>query len=220
MKETKAVIFDKDGTILEFSDIWIRACEEIIDNMDLSQDAKAAKKLGAGIAEDGSVIAGSALGSGTNEDIAKAIDIDISDLNDKFALYLENNKDKLVPRKSLQSLLSELKDRDLKIGLVTSDSYELTLKQLEILDIYDYFDFIYTGDMLKAKPDPQILYDIEDKHSISLDEMIYIGDTKSDMEFAKHTSKAIAIRSQASPDNLSDLADVTIEDLDQILDYI
>lgn len=224
--QIKAVIFDKDGTLIHFTNLWTRGTADLVDELNINEEKKIQGKLAAGINEDGEIIPGSPLASGTIGDIAREIsraaglEVKEEDLCSKYGTYIRKYPEALEPRADLRKLLSSLRARGLKIGLVTSDAYDLTLLQLEALGIEDLVDFTYGGDMLEAKPSPRILMDIEEKYQLGLDEMVYIGDSDIDMRFGSYTQKAIGIKSEVSSPDLSLLADVMIDDLMEVLDLV
>lgn len=59
--------------------------------------------------------------------------------------------------KGAEQFLVYIKERGLKMALVTSSSYELIKGSLENLKLQAYFDYIITGEKVKkTKPDPEI----------------------------------------------------------------
>ena len=220
MENIQAILFDKDGTLVAFSDIWVLATQDLIGHLASSKEAQGdlAKKVG--ILGDGSVEKNSPLGSGTNRDIAQALGIREKDLNEKFSSYLAQNTEKIKATTDLSKVLPIIKDRGIKIGLATSDAYDLTLKQLEALGARDYFDFIYASDTFAPKPSPLIFKDIEESYEIDKNNIIYVGDTQTDIDFGRHAGKFFGIRSEVSPEDIGDQADLMLEDLIDILNYI
>lgn len=226
-KAVKALIFDKDGTLIEFTDIWGRATADYVENLDISDEEKAKGKYAAGICEDGSIWPGSPLASGTIGQIAEAINgvvspqVEEANLIEKYAEYIDLYPDTFVARGDLVRIFKEAKDKGMLLGVVTSDDQKLSIKQFQAMGIDRYFDFIYGGDQLEPKPSPAILKDISEKYDIGMDEMVYVGDSLADMKFGSYTQKAIAIASTVSDENqLRDLSDVYIEKLEEVLDHI
>lgn len=54
-------------------------------------------------------------------------------------------------------LISELKDKEIKLAIASSGRKQSVINVLKELDIFKKFDFIMTGDdVIKSKPDPEI----------------------------------------------------------------
>ena len=71
---------------------------------------------------------------------------------------------------------------------------------LKVAGIGELFDFVGTTDDFPSKPATDSLYAIQSKFGVSFNEMIYIGDSTVDEEFAKNTAGFIAVTSE--PNNL------------------
>ncbi|ABZ94657.1 phosphatase [Leptospira biflexa serovar Patoc strain 'Patoc 1 (Ames)'] len=108
-----------------------------------------------------------------------------SDLNLIWKLYLEYSiKDKNVPHDSSFEFIEKYQ-KFLNIGIVTSSSEKVVLRELNELNInLDYFFFIQTSDYTNVhKPDPNVFLPINEKltfNNIQKNEVIYIGDSPSD----------------------------------------
>jgi len=83
-----------------------------------------------------------------------------------------------------KSVLKELKNMGLKVGLITNGPHELQYKKLELLGITELFDeIIVGGDTPYPKPDTRIFEDMAKRMNLTPDEMLYIGDNpENDIE--------------------------------------
>jgi len=79
-----------------------------------------------------------------------------------------------------------LRDRDLRIGLVTSNSRkgtDLTLKRLELSDLFDAV--VTRDDCEEMKPDPAPLKKALQELDVHVDEAIFVGDWVYDIKAAQ-----------------------------------
>jgi len=85
-------------------------------------------------------------------------------------------------------IIKSLHKENKTLGIVTSRLRETAVEILEIFEIKKYFDAIVTiDDTEKHKPDPEPLLKALEEVSGNIEESIYIGDTKYDIECAKNT---------------------------------
>ncbi|HJA94205.1 MAG TPA: HAD family hydrolase, partial [Candidatus Eisenbergiella merdipullorum] len=92
-----------------------------------------------------------------------------------------------------------LKESGVRIFLVTTDCREITGRCLDELKIRQYFDEIYTDDDDRGhpKPDPYLIQEIINKYGMKKEELVMVGDTVTDMEFAGNGGiKAIGVADQ------------------------
>ena len=217
----KILIFDKDGTLVKFSDIWARAAANLVETMAKDDQDKKDLKGKIGLGEDGAIIKDSPLAIGTNKDVADALSISEDEINRAFASYLAENEDMIRPTEDMAETIKEIKDKGVKIGLVTADSKDLAQRQLEILGIAEYFDFVIGYDSgFEPKPSSQCLGFVEKEYGVKREEIAYVGDTKTDIEFGSNTGTMFGYRSEVSTDTIEEDVDVMLTSLKDIRDHI
>lgn len=202
----RGLLFDKDGTLIRLDDLWIEPTINFIEELfakdgndtDPDQVKKVIEALGI---VDGKLIANSLVSAGTiksqaeflSDYVSKSAEEIADEMSDYFTDYLEANPEKIVPVCDLPELFQELKMVGYVIGLVTSDSRKPTEKALEILGITRFFDFIATADDYREKPDPEALIAFAQEGSLSLSEILYVGDSFVDMEFGSYSGGAVGV---------------------------
>jgi phosphoglycolate phosphatase len=152
----KGILFDKDGTIIDFS-LWrnagINTVATIMKEHGL-EDAMIEKSLqrSIGITEKGVEPFG-ALAYKTHEDVAaemhfilsKYKKIDFMDLKVRVAELLRNEvlRDDVEFKETtdLRTLFGHLKDNGIKVGLATADSYQSAMHMVNKLNHHDLYDF-------------------------------------------------------------------------------
>lgn len=193
----KAILFDKDGTLLKFSDIWVDSIVKFLNEKNLSEDKKKKLFKKIGVKENNEVEENSILSSETVKDLAlifsEFLDGEIDEIYreiDDFLLeFLKENKEEIVETCDLKNLFIDLKSRGIIIGLFTSDNFRNAKFSMEYLNLDDFIDFYAAADLYEKKPNTESLEIFKEKYSIKDEEIIIVGDSKVDMIFGKNTIK-------------------------------
>ena len=93
--------------------------------------------------------------------------------------------EKLGPREGVRSYLETAKDHGLKLAVASSSSGAWVNPHLERLDIARYFDAVLTGDLHRAKPDPDLYLAALDALGADAAETIAFEDTPHGVTSAK-----------------------------------
>jgi len=88
----------------------------------------------------------------------------------------------------IRELILSLKDRNFRLGILTSNSRENVLKLLQARNL-DIFDFIHTESTLFGKT--RALLRLLKKHGLKNDEVIYVGDETRDIEACQNAGIAV-----------------------------
>ena len=232
--EVKAILFDKDGTLTNIDNLWVEPTEMVIRKI-LKQHIKEDSPITIeqmlellGIVR-GEIIPNSVIASGTVEDmldeIGKYFPIDKTALYDEvlqdFRNYLLAHPDMIVPIGDVAFLISELKHKGIKVGVVTNDSYIPTKTIFEILMIWHLFDFVATPDEYPAKPASDSLIGASQHLAVPLHEIFYVGDSYLDMDYAKHCGGGIAVLTSGSDVQIMKEQSVLVLDsVEQLLDFV
>ncbi|WP_019155671.1 HAD family hydrolase [Robertmurraya massiliosenegalensis] len=205
--DKKAILFDKDGTLIEYNSIWPDATRAMIprfrmqfDVQEEIDDEELLQRLGVG--ED-KVKDCTAIASGTSYDIAEVLKQALKNsdqdtlrfVREYFYQYtIENNKE-IKAIGDVKTLFTRLKKADIRIGIVTADDYDSTLFALKQLKVDELVEFIATGDRYEAKPAMEAIEAFSVAIKIPRDQILFIGDSIIDMQFARHCRKGIAVLS-------------------------
>ena len=233
-REVKAILFDKDGTLTNIDNMWVEPTEMVIRNI-LKQHIKQDSPITIeqmlellGIVQ-GEIVPNSVIASGTVEDmldeIGKYFPIDKIALYDvvleDFRQYLLAHPDMIIPIGDVAFLISELKHKGIKVGVVTNDSYIPTKTIFEILMIWHLFDFVATPDEYPAKPASDSLIGASQHLAVPLHEIFYVGDSYLDMDYAKHCGGGIAVLTSGSDVQIMKEQSVLVLDsVEQLLDFV
>lgn len=236
--DTKAVIFDKDGTLLDFDACWLKiadyAITVIMEQFD-AEDVSADEVMSAlGVSHGVTSITG-ALCCGTYTQIGTIVynilrkyghSIDASEVIAATVAAFENNSDKgeiKAACNNIVDVLLTLKNHSLKLAVVTTDTLSSTIKHLEKLGINDLFDAIYTDDgIYPAKPDPFCINDFCEREGLLRSQVVMVGDTLTDVSFAQNGGiNMIGVsKSEANTAILKDKTPIVVPDISYVLDAI
>lgn len=232
--EVKAILFDKDGTLTNIDNLWIEPTEMVIRKI-LKQHIKEDSTVTIeqmlellGIVH-GEIVPNSVIASGTVEDmldeIGEYFPIDkvslYNEVLEDFRQYLLAHPDMIIPIGDVAFLISELKNKEIKVGVVTNDSYIPTKTIFEILKVWHLFDFVATPDDYAAKPEAASLIGASQQLGVALEEIFYVGDSYLDMAYAKHCGGGIGVLSSGSDvQKMKEESVLVLDSVEQLLDYI
>lgn len=236
-KVIKGILFDKDGTIIDFS-LWrnagINTVGTILNEYKLQDEMiKKALLRSIGITENGVEPFG-ALAYKSHEDVAaemhfilsKYKNINFMDFQVHVVELLRNEvlRDDVEFKEmtDLRALFGYLKSNGIKVGIATADSYQSAMHMVNKLQHHDCYDFVGANDgIMKPKPNKDMCYKFCDMYGIKPHEVAIVGDSYNDMIFAKN-SGAIGVgvlSGVSSKINLKDTADIIIPSIDYLFDW-
>lgn len=224
----RAILFDKDGTLLQFTEGWVDSIVGFLENKILDDNKKREVFKEIGIREDGGVEENSILSSETAKDLAiifsKYLDEDLDDiyreLDDHLLNYLKKNNKFIRETCDLRSLFEALRDREILIGIFTSDNYRQAKYSMDYLGLDSFIDFYAAADIYKKKPNKESLEVFKKKYSLEDQEIIIVGDSRVDMVFGEDTVKVGVLCGTGSREMLAKYTDNIIDDPSQVLKFL
>lgn len=224
----RAILFDKDGTLLQFTEGWVDSIVGFLENKILDDKKKRKLFKEIGIREDGGVEENSILSSETAMDLAiifsKYLDEDLDeiyrDLDDHLLRYLKKNNKFIRETCDLRKLFEALRDRGILIGIFTSDNYRQAKYSMDYLGLDSFIDFYAAADIYKKKPNKESLEVFKKKYSLEDREIIIVGDSRVDMVFGEDTVKVGVLCGTGSREMLAKYTDNIVDDPSQVLKFL
>lgn len=227
----KAILFDKDGTLLDFSATFGPATSKVLNALahgDEAQIARMAQAVGFDL-ESETIAPASVLIAGSPFDIAiallpKAPEREQKKLGERLdALYVEHTQFTLAPMAGLVETLDILIERGFVLGVATNDSEEGAHMHLEKLSITNRFNFIAGYDSgFGAKPEPGMVNAFAKHCGVQASEVAMVGDSAHDcLAGTKAGSLAIGVLSGgASTEELTPCADHILNSIRDLPDFL
>ncbi|HLR51631.1 MAG TPA: HAD family phosphatase [Candidatus Avamphibacillus sp.] len=213
--EIDGILFDKDGTIIDFM-LWIHWAEEFIeligDQVDFSFDKDMLSQF-LGYSHDSSWDPKGPLAISSEQDILTILSLGLYQqsipwnqayqiVNDAHQILEETFRFKqyIKPVNGLIHLLNQAKDHAIKMAVVTSDNYDKARKHLDALGIREYFSAIVGHDLVqRGKPYPEMVYLACEKMGVHPGKTIIFGDSNGDMTLGKNSGVLAGIGIIPSP---------------------
>lgn len=227
----RGILFDKDGTLIDFRATWLAAYRGAA--ADLGRMAGQGPDFGTTLLERSgydsrtdSFEAASPLLWATNTAIAErwAAEPELRGRSDVVGLVLAHFADAgrypAVPVGDLVALFARLQGRGFRLGLATMDSTAKAEATLAGLGVRPSLDFVtgYDGGF-GEKPAPGMVRGFCAATGLEPGEIMVVGDTGADLQMARAAgaAAAIAVLTGATPRHLLDaLADQVLESVMQI----
>ena len=200
----KGILFDKDGTLLNFNGSWLAPYLQVTKFLATSLGRPELEESllaeGGFIAETQSWVDDSLLASGSNQQIlefwSKCIgqpiaDEDLLHIKQIFAHATSNYVPAIA---DMHGFLNSLKVRGLCLGLATMDDEKNALSMLAKLQLTDLFDFVCGADNgYGVKPEPGMVYAFCQSCGLSPEQIIMVGDSPKDLNMGKNAGVAYAV---------------------------
>lgn len=223
----KAVLFDKDGTLLKYNETWAPTNMKVARLAAKGNETIAVRLLtSTGLdPESGMVQAGSILGAGNTEEIAEmwiqngALFLKnelINMLDKEFSRAMQD----AVPVNGLVQIINQLHQSGYKLGVASSDSENAIRVFLKQMGLAAHFSFVCGYDSgFGHKPDAGMFDAFCKSVKFSSDQVAMIGDNPQDMQMAKAGNAGMSIgvlSGNGTHEDLNLLADMVIGDIFQL----
>ncbi|MGD8190724.1 HAD family hydrolase [Brevibacillus ginsengisoli] len=239
MRQIKGILFDKDGTLLDFHAFFVPVAKQLVDqllnDLALSDDHQLEAELfkAIGLNED-QVDPKGILASGTTRDVYEAFVELLRDkqvppgkmehleswISHKLVELSKSSTVQIKPTADLKKLFDQLHSLGIKVGIATADDWESTIFCLKSLGVHHHFEFIGTSDHYDKKPDPCMLNAFCDKFQLQPSEVAVVGDTVVDLMLARNGAAGLAVGvlcGVSSPNVLEELADILLPSVGEII---
>jgi len=176
----KAVIFDLDGTLSD-SIHSIKYCAD---------QAVAPFGYGPFTLDQYKYFVGDGAANLIRRALAAGGDRELAHFEEAFALYREIFRDncmyRVKPYEGIRELLDALKERGMKIAVLSNKPHAETVNVIESLFGRGCFDVIWgQKENVPIKPSPEGVFRILEQLSLTAGDILYLGDTATDMKTGK-----------------------------------
>lgn len=227
MRGLKALLFDKDGTLVHFDRTWgpaagavmrtlaegdpaaLKRLEEVSEYLPDEERFLPSSPLVAGSSAHYGPLWAQALDRPANEDFLVLID----------RLFREAGLRHLTPIGRPGEVLERLRDAGLRLAMVTNDAEASALEQARALGVLSYFDALHGYDSgYGSKPDPGMVSAVAVQFALQPREMAVVGDSTHDFTAARGAgARFILVRTGPAPvEHLYGEADLVVDSIDDL----
>ncbi len=197
----KAVLFDMDGVLLDSFEAWQRLFNATLKHFDKKEITE--ERFREGAWARGSKVASRDFFDGK----------DPKAFVDFYCKHFKNYKKYIKKMKDVDIVLQKLKEKGLKLAVVSNGFHKLVKMILKTGDLEHYFDLVVGTDEVKnAKPAPDMLLYALKKLRIKPEDAVMIGDTEYDV-MAGRSAGCLAVGFRTDGDK-------RIENLKELLDIV
>ena len=198
---SKAIIFDLDGTLIDSMNVWSDIDKEFFKMHDLPFEEDYQKEIGHKGLKEIAAYTKSRYNLKESEDEIVTIWLDMA--KEAYAY-------KIPLKEGVKSFLEYLQSKNIKMGIATSNSLELTELVLKHHDIYKYFSKVVTVNELKTnKGSPDIYLHISDSFGLVPSECIVFEDLLTGIKTAKKAGyKVVGVKEISSLDKEKEIREI------------
>jgi phosphoglycolate phosphatase len=227
----RAILFDKDGTLIDFQRTWGPATHRVMTRL-CNGDTAAFERLAAVSLYDpterkllsGSpVVIETTYGYGKLWAQALGVPITPEFIERIDALFFQETLDHLTPMGDVAALLGQLRVRGYRLGLMTNDADANTRAQVRQLGLDALLEFVAAYDSgYGHKPDPAPVLAFAKLVNAAPAEIVVVGDSEHDLVAAR-AAGAIAVGVLSGPvprERLAPHADVLLPSIAELADWL
>lgn len=198
---SKAIIFDLDGTLIDSMNVWSDIDKEFFKMHDLPFEKDYQKEIGHKGLKEIAAYTKTRYNLKESEDEIVTIWLDMA--KEAYAY-------KIPLKEGVKSFLEYLQSKNIKMGIATSNSLELTELVLKHHDIYKYFSKVVTVNELKTnKGSPDIYLHISDSFGLVPSECIVFEDLLTGIRTAKKAGyKVVGVKEISSLDKEKEIREI------------
>ena len=212
----KAVIFDLDGTLLN-------SLIDIADSVNLVLEKH---NLPTHQLDDYKLF----IGNGLEKLVERALPENVT--NNEFNKYLaeirevysNNQISKTKPYDGVLEMLGELQKRNISINILSNKPIDFTKMVVKhFLGDFKFDNVLGAREGIPKKPNPQAVFEIIENLGIDKSEVLYVGDTGTDMQTAENaglTSVGVLWGFRDMEELVENNADYIIEEASKIIEII
>ena len=205
----KALLFDLDGTLIEFKFRVIELKKELFDKLNDNNviiEKRFQKESIQNICEEAQRI----MKNNANKECDR-ITSDMKEIIEKYEI--EGLKQSAI-KKDVFYVFNWLKKKKIKLALVTNNGRKSAEYAVNRFELIEYFDVIITRDEVnKWKPHPEPIQKAINQLKIEPSEGIFIGDSKMDIQ----SSKSAGVKVVSIPTGIHSKQQLDEEDPDYLI---
>jgi phosphoglycolate phosphatase len=227
------VIFDKDGTLIDFGRMWAGWAETLAASLDAaaghSVDEPLFAMLGydpvAGVVRVGGGLAATPMARLRERTVMVLVDAGVTDAEAELAVAAAWHAPDPValahPLGDIAGLFRSLRARGRRLAIATTDDRAPTERTLAALGLADAIDGLTCADDgLPVKPAPDMVLHLCESLGVTPERTAVVGDAPADLRMARAAAVRLAVgvlTGVGDRADLASLADVVIDSVEDLL---
>jgi phosphoglycolate phosphatase len=234
--KAQAIIFDKDGTLIDFDAMWGGWVLYLAEQLRLVSGLNVHEALCVAMGYDDKTKRVLANGKLASRPMSQLYQVTVEAIQ-SFGVR-PNEAECIVekawcipdpvllakPFTNTRALFSSLYDRGIQIAIATADDRAPTRAMVEALDIAEFVTtMVCADDGIPSKPAPDMVLTISERLNLVPKNVMVIGDTASDLKMGRAAGAGLVVGVLSGVSSTKDLipyAHLLIESIDELHDYI
>jgi phosphoglycolate phosphatase len=230
-KSIKGILFDKDGTLLDYDESWLPVNRELAI-IAAEGDKDLADRLLSACGMDpvtGYIEPDSLLAAGNTRQIAEGLvaagsPVEVIELTIKLDNLFSNAAEFSVPVTDLAAFFADLHRRGIRLGVASSDNERSIRQTAQRFGFAQYLDYIAGYDSgFGIKPEPGMVLGFCAATGLSPDEVAMVGDNNHDLHMGRNAGTGLTIAvltGTGSRESLAAASDYCLNDITEILSLL
>ncbi len=227
MKAIKGILFDKDGTLLDYDESWLPVNRELA-RIAARDDAALADRLLLACGMDpvtGQIVPDSLLAAGNTRQIADGLvaagsTVPVEELTVRLDALFSHAADFSVPVTDLAAFFARLHARGFKLGVASSDNERSIRQTAKRFGFAEYIDYVAGYDSGHGtKPEPGMVLGFCAATGLDPSEVAVVGDNNHDLHMGRNAKVGLTVAvltGTGSRESLAAASDHCLNDITEL----
>jgi phosphoglycolate phosphatase len=227
MRAIKGILFDKDGTLLDYDESWLPVNRELA-RIASEGDPQLADRLLSACGMDpatGHIVPDSLLAAGNTRQIADGLvaagsPVDAVELTIKLDELFSHAAEFSVPVTDLSAFFRRLHARGFRLGIASSDNERSIRQTAQRFGFAEFVDYVAGYDSgFGTKPEPGMVLGCGAANGLDPTEIAVVGDNNHDLHMGRNAKAGVTVAvltGTGSRESLAAASDYCLNDITEL----